>query len=464
MNKKSILSIAMVFLLVIMMGIVVVKPVQAASINNTGIIKAGEVIDDDLLLGANTVQMDGTVNGIVIAGGTTITITGTVNGDVIACGKTIILSDTAVVTGNVFAGAQSITINGTIGGSLFAGSTEVTLGATSSVGRNTYYGGYSLTSQSGSVIGKDLRAGAYQAILHGEIKQDAAISAGAVELYGKIGHNAEFWLGDSKQTNTNAYMPGNFPVAIKPGLRVDPSAQIAGKLIYTSSQKYDISAVPAGGIVYNTPSPVEKPKATFGPGLVAQETGNGFKVWHALSSLITLLLAGALAVGLFGKCFGKTVDVAQKRTLASAGVGLLVIVAAIPAFMLAAGVIVLVGIILSFISLGGLTYPIIGLGLSALGLAGAVLIVLISVVSKLIVAYLVGELIFKSFKVNLTGGWQKALPLIVGVLIYVILSSLPFFGWLFNLIATIIGLGAIWFLLVPGKSAVSMQPELPINA
>ena len=462
MNKKLFFGLFTIMILVLMLGMVMVKPVQAASINDTGIVKPGETIDDDLILGGQTVQMDGTVNGVLIAAGSTVTINGTVNGDLITAGQNVILSDTAVVTGNVFSGGQNITVNGKVEGSLFAVSPATTLGAVSSVGRNVFFGGYSLTSLSGSEIGKDLRAGVYQVILNGEVKQDVIANAGAVELTGKVGRNVELWFSDSSSNKSSSHMPESFPAAITPGLRVDPSTQISGKLIYTSPQKYDISIVPGGGIIYKTPAVAAKPKAAFGPGLVNQETGSGFKVWHAVSSLITLLLVGALAVGLFGKCFTKSVDVAQKRTLASAGVGLLAIVLAVPAFLIAALVIVFVGLLLTIVSLGGLAFPIFGLGLGTLGLAAAAFIVLVALVSKLIVSYLIGKLTLEAFKAIPGGGWQKALPLLFGVVIYVILSALPFVGWVFDLVATIIGTGAVWFLLVPGKSTTNMQPELPL--
>jgi cytoskeletal protein CcmA (bactofilin family) len=463
MNKKLIFSGFILVALVLAMSALFVRPIQAASINNTGNLPAGQTVDDDLIIGAQTVQIDGTVNGNVVAMGSTVTVNGTINGDLITWAQAITLGPNAVVTGNVFSGGQDMNIQGTIGGSLFAGGEEVTLGAKSSVNRNVYFGGYSLTTQNGSTIGKDLRGGLYQAILNGKISQDAVLSAGAVELTGEVGHNVELWLSDSSKNKTSEYMPKTTTPAIQPGLHVDPNAQISGKFIYTSPQKYDIQAIPGGGIEYHTPSVTETTKPTFGPALVSHESGNIFKTWHALSSLITLLLVGALLVGVFPNPFGKTVETAQKRTLASAGVGLLVLALAIPAFLLVALVIVAAGILLSFISLGGLTYPVFGLGFGVLGLAATALVVLAGTISKVIFAFLIGELILKAFQAKLSVGWQKALPLLIGVIVYAVLASVPYIGWLVALLATIIGIGAVWFWLFPGKPTDIAQPELPLN-
>lgn len=451
--KFSKLGIALItFLVVLSAAFVVVSPVHAASINDNGTLPAGETVDDDLIIGGENVQVDGTVNGMLIAAGQTVTINGTINGDVAAFGQNVVISDQAVITGNLFTGAQFVTVNGQIGGSIFTGGYQENLGNTATVGRNVYFGGYSLIGAKGSDITIDLRAGAGEVNLQGNVGQNAVIDASDVALSGTIGRNAEVWL-DGERTSSNNSTP----------LRVDANAIIGGKLIYTSPQQYDIAGKPAGGIVFNEAQP-QQSSPSWGMDRFAEKTGIGARVWRAVSSFITLMLVGLLAVGVFPKCFTSTVDVAEKRTLASAGVGLLVLALAIPAFVLAAFVIVLVGLLLSLVSLGGLTFPIFGLGFSALGLAGAALIVVIAVVSKLIAAYMIGDLIFKAFKANLSGFGAKALPLLVGVAIFVVMATLPLVGWLFSLLGIIIGTGTLWFWLFPGKSAAAQPPELtPAN-
>src|SRR5574338_339728 len=52
------------------------------------VIQAGEVIDDDLYVGAQTFTLEGTVNGDLIVGAQTVIINGTVNGDLIAGAQT----------------------------------------------------------------------------------------------------------------------------------------------------------------------------------------------------------------------------------------------------------------------------------------------------------------------------------------------------------------------------------------
>src|SRR3989304_5776128 len=54
---------------------------------DTVTIPAGEVIEDDLYVGAGTFTLDGVVKGDLIVAGSTITINGTVEGDLLAAGR-----------------------------------------------------------------------------------------------------------------------------------------------------------------------------------------------------------------------------------------------------------------------------------------------------------------------------------------------------------------------------------------
>ena len=71
--------------------------------------------------------------------------------------------------------------------------------------------------------------------------------------------------------------------------------------------------------------------------------------------------------------------------------------------------------------------------------------------SKIVIAYLVGSLIFKRFlpKYAQTRIW----PFLTGVVIYALLASIPYLGWLIAVIATLFGLGAIWMLSGSRKQA-----------
>ncbi len=157
--------------------------------NGTVNIANSEVVDDDLFIGAQTVNIDGTVNGDAFIGAQTVKITGIINGNLHAGANTLLLE--GKIKGNVYAGAQNIIVSGAdIGGSLIAGAATVNLdkstviGGTlmvgtgsltidSQIGRSVYAGTGNLTIGGSTIIGKDL----YYA--SGKEKGQANISANA---------------------------------------------------------------------------------------------------------------------------------------------------------------------------------------------------------------------------------------------------------------------------------------------
>jgi hypothetical protein len=195
--------------LVITMGFFAfVPPVYAAEINTSGVVKAGETVNDDLLLTSDMIRMDGAVNGLLMAFGNTITINGPVNGDLIVAGQSVLLTENAVIDGNVFTGAQNITINGKVTGSVLAASMVMTNGPQSEIERNQYYAGYSLTQSAGSKTGKDIRAACLPGHSGRRYWSGCRDLREAVEVKGNINRNAEFFVG--APSNEPQYVPPYF--------------------------------------------------------------------------------------------------------------------------------------------------------------------------------------------------------------------------------------------------------------
>ncbi len=446
MSKRSLYSIVVVVTAFVLVAAVVLgsaRPVQAADIRNTGVLNADETVDDDLILSGDQVRVDGTVNGMLIAGGRTVTLNGTINGDAVLFGEEVIVAESAVITGNLFSGARSITVNGRVDGSIAAGSASLVTGA--KVGRNIYYGGYSLETQAGNDVARGLYFGGYQAVLNGSIARELRAAAGAVELNGSVGGNALLRVGAPGQREPTYFLgPDRFelPPSIEPGLRIGPEASIAGQLVYTSdtNQSQAIQAQPAGGVVYQTPTPDRRGTGQPGPAAPAR-SGRNWTV-DFLRNFFTLLLLGVLAVWLFPKIAGRTSEIVRTRFAQSAAYGLLTVIVGYIAAFLAAVLIFGLGLLFTIVTLGGLSSAVFGLGFSGLGLAVAAFTLVVSYVSKLVVAYLIGELVLSGASPEMQG--RRYVAITIGVLIYTALRAIPFLGWLIGLLATVVGVGAIW--------------------
>ncbi|HMD87973.1 MAG TPA: polymer-forming cytoskeletal protein [Anaerolineaceae bacterium] len=443
---------------------------QAADINGSGTVAKGETINDDLLLGGNTVTMDGTVNGMLLAGGNTVTIDGTVNGDAILAGKTIVISQSAVIDGNLFAAGSTIEVMGKITGSIASGSGSLSLAPGASVGRNIYYGGYNLDTQKETTIGKDLFFGGYQVILNGQIGQDVHLAGGAAEINGSIGRNAILDISAPEQQNyTPMFMPQQqLPPAIPSGLRISKDAQIGGKLIYTSSvnQNSAVQAVPAGGIVYQTPVPQQNQSPQNRP-LQQRSPILGWLI-SQVRELISLLILGALALWLLPSIFERTVAMARTKVGESAGYGFVTLVVGYAGAFIVFIAILVISILLGIFTLGGLGWTFFGVTGSALGLALAIFTLLVTYGSKLIVAYLVGSWIVNSLFPQATH--VPVWSMLLGVAVYVFLSSIPVLGFLIAFVVIIIGLGAIWLTfrsqktpLTPASPVSPSNPAAPVD-
>jgi cytoskeletal protein CcmA (bactofilin family) len=438
------LRLLAVFALALGGAFIFIRPVGATTIVDGGEIAAGETIDDDAVVTGEKVVVAGTVNGILFAFGDTITINGVINGDVIAMGSQVIIGEEAQVNGNLFMGCQSARIAGQISGSVLGGMTWMVLGDTAQVDRNLYFGGYSLEIGSGAVVGRDASAGAYQLILAGDIERDLNLNAGAFEMTGAIGGDARLEIGEPQPAGMvpSFGMPEDMPKAIAPGLRIAPEAVIAGRLTYTSpvDQGSAIQSQPAGGVTYNESI---SDHTTVSPQQAARPPLLNW-LWRFLKNLFQLLVVGALAVWLIPTWLQRSSLQAQKKPFQSALAGLLAIPAVYIAALVVAGLIILVAIILGILTLGGVSNLVTGVGFSLLVIGVTAFSFLVSLGSKIVVAFLLGRLLMERAFPNMAHRQWWAMGL--GVLIYALIASIPILGGIIAVLVTLVGVGSVWFL------------------
>lgn len=243
-------------------------------------IAKGEIINDDLFIGAKSVTLDGTVNGDVFIGAQSIKIGGTVNGNVHAGAKTIDMS--GVVRGNMYGGAQNILVTGAkIGGSLLLGGASITIDKDANVG--------------GSIL-----AGAESLMIDADITRNVFAGTGNLNIGSdtRIGKDLYYATGESKAT-------------------ISPEAMIAGAT-HVSEMK--------------TPENVNVDTTAM--------KKNALKVMAATKiGMSVLMFLGALLVGfvymkLAEKQFAQTAGIVSQSFWKSLGIGFLIAMAFIPAIII----------------------------------------------------------------------------------------------------------------------------------
>jgi hypothetical protein len=382
-----------------------------------------EVIDDDLFITGATVVVNGVVNGDLVAAGSQVTINGEVKGSLMVAGQTLLL-------------------NGKVGGTVYGGGATLTVGREAQVGRSVVFGGYNLRTEMGSVIGRDVIVGGYQAILNGAVERDLYASLGALEIYGLIGRNVEAVV----ESPTVGVMPPVFgmfggqpmPPAVQPGLRVAPEAQIQGNLHYVSAveQSGTIAASPEGETIF-TPPPITTVQAPVTP-------PNPLLIWllERVREIVALFIIGALALWLLPGAMNSVDERIREHPWLSGAWGLLIVVVGYAGVVVLTILLIALVVGLANITLGGLAAAVFWVGITTLAFAFAVFSVMVAYGSKIVVIDTLSRWAIE----KLNPGWTRYrwLAMLLGIVVYALLVSIPWIGMLIAGMVTLIGLGGMW--------------------
>ena len=194
-----------------------------ARAGDTITVASGDVVDDDLYVGAGTVTIDGTINGDLWAAGSKIIVNGIVTGSVMAVGQTIDISGD--VGHAVRVAGTTISIRGNVDGDLMVAGGDVNIASTA------------------------------------EVKGDVPLGAGNVRIDGLI--EGDIKGGGGEVTISNG-VEGDVELKVE-SLTILSTADIGGDLSYTSEDKADIrSGAQIGGVTtHKLPSVKEEPSIPF---------------------------------------------------------------------------------------------------------------------------------------------------------------------------------------------------------
>lgn len=413
------------------------------------VIAAGEVIEDDLYVGAQSFVLDGTVKGDLVVGAQTVIINGTVEGDLIA-------------------GAQAIQINGTVTDDARVFGQAVQLGPEAVIGDDLIFGGASLEVQEGSRVSGDVVTGAGQALLAGNVDGNVLAGVGGLELTGVFGGDVYAYVDQTEESagspSPSSYMTYGQPLpfgmpSVSMGLTVAEGAEIAGNLEYSSTYDLSIPGSAVGGEVTRVMPSVSPDVRMDIPVTPARQAGNW--VFDLLRSIVTLGLFGLLLVWLAPKFATAAAEKLQSNPLPSLGWGVVAYAAFFFALLAIIVVMVMGGSIFGLLSLGGLSGTIIVVGILALFGLTVAFALSVLFVAKVLVGTIIGKWIFSKVNPNLAE--HRVWPMLVGVTLVAVvialfnipLLQLGFVGWVLNFVVVLFGLGALWLW---GRERLAKQP------
>lgn len=388
-------------------------------------IGANEVIEDDVMVFANDFVMDGTIKGDLVVFATTAKINGVVEGDILGTGQEIIL-------------------NGTVEDDARVAGMVITLGEAAHVADDMLVGAYSLESKAGSVVAGDLFFGGAQALLAGDVNGDLSVAGGGLELLGTVGGDVQAEVGsasDAPVFSPFAFMP-NMPAVptMEWGLTVGDQAQIGGDLNYSGPVA---ATIPTNAVSGEVSFEQVIPTTTQQEVVTPTPTQNALNwLYTFLRQLVALLIVGAIMVWMAPHWTSKVAYYIQEKPLPTFGWGLLTVAL----ILLAIGLTIAVMVMLAM-TFGALTLSSVAGGIVMLGLFvtfGLVLLFAFTVTyfSKVIVGLFLGRYLFNRFNSRLADSKQWSMAL--GVLLIVLLTAIPYVGWLIGLAVTLLGFGALW--------------------
>jgi hypothetical protein len=397
-----------------LVALLLATPAQAADFRSGDrvIIRAGEVIDDDLFIGGNVVEVNGTVTGDLFVAASEATVNGEVGG-------------------SVFITGQTLEVNGDVQGSVYSAGYSLSLGPEAAVGRNVFFGGFSLSAAEGSTIGRSVYSSSYQTIIDGDVAGDVAVGVGALEINGSVGGDVTGEVAKAEGASAPQFMipfPGAVDI-VDPGLRISEGAEIGGDV--------DVKETTQGGFDTSPPD-----VGSFIVGGLARS------LTRRIGEFIALLIVGGLLLRLWPVAAERLRQTTGEKPLASAGSGCLLLIAfaiGVPLACLVTGGVAALG---GLITLGQLGSSILSVSWAAIGLFVAVFMFVLTLVAKVIVAFWGGRWLLDRLSANRQPSyWADFGSLALGAFIYEALRFIPVLGWIVAIIVTLVGLGAVFFVL-----------------
>ena len=385
-NEKSryILPLVMA-LLGIVFSFALPISVQAGKELSINEIPEGFVIDEDIFLIGEKPSIEGTVNGDVFVIGSDVMIDGEVNG-------------------SIFALAEKINLQGKVSGNLYVAAVEVNQPTQGKIERSLYALSLSLIMEEGSSIDRDLNIVTMSAKLKGKISGKTSAIIGPWEIF-KV-------LRNYFNQNIVGFNPNQ---------------------IILVEKESEVIPIKAG--IPHMASIIEKENKEDSSQFLEYLQG-------VMKSFINFIVVGGIIFWIFPRQFKGCSQKAQDAPLASAGYGILVLINSYLVPVVSLFLVLGLFISLLWLSLPSLAWTFFGLGFGVLITLFTILQIAITFISKSIIAYLLGSFILS----KTAPGVMKYtfLRLLLGLLIYVPIASIPYLGFVVGLVTTLIGLGAIW--------------------
>ncbi len=350
-----------------------------------------------------------------------------------------------VVTGASVAVAQETQLDGKLqtGG-------QITISADETVDGDLYASGGRVLIE-GTVDG-DLIAAGGQVTISGDVSGDVMASAGSVDISGEVGGDARVAAG---QATVSGSIGEDLFVAAGQAT-VSDSGEVGEDLVFGSG-RMTMSGTVAGDVLgaagnYNRQGTVQGTENVTIRETAAPTTAD--RILDAVQRLISLLLVAALFLWLAPRYVEEPTLVLRQRPWTSLGVGFVACVAFGVMVFLVIVLAVLLGIGLGLVGLSDLVGAVI-----ATALVAVVVLTFLFFVAAVFGAPAWVGMALGSVALSLDSTARRWAALIIGLVVVVALTSIPFVGGWIGLFVVLFGLGAAILAFRPRRTtSMTVEP------
>ena len=363
-------------------------------------IPAGQVVEQNMIIIETDVLIDGIVNGDVVAIGNTITLNGEVNGSLVALGNSLVL-------------------DGQVSGNVLAAGVMLELAPGSEISRDLYFTGARLTLADDSSIQRDLNLMSLEAQFAGKIGRNTSAIIGPLQIAELILEPIRERINTISQITQETILQAGEPMG---------EIKIAGLLVSGNPQLHGLR------------QPAKQ---------IAQIDQESLKNWGASlgRNLVALLVIGLLGILFVPIPLNLTTEKIRRQSGLTILTGLIFFILGWFVTILAIVLVVMLALFFLSLSLPNLGFLTGALGLTGVGLGLSVFWLSITYVSKIVFALFLGRLLLQRLAPRYAQG--NLWPLLLGIVLYALIASIPFLGWVVATIVTLLGLGALWMVSFP---------------
>lgn len=338
--------------------------------------------------GTVVVSADEKVEGDLLRAGRMVRILAPVDGDVIVIGGTVEVA--GPVTGDVIAVGADVRVRSDVAGSVrvLGGTVEIT----GTVGRSVLAAGRQVVMGETAEVGWSITVASADFVFRGRAGRDVRAWSESSLIAGEVGRDLILFA------------------TAEDGLTLERTALIQGDFDYTAA---DPAVVREGAVVKGKTSQHQLPEQSWRAATVGQALAK-------LIRLFGLIVVGLVLMSLVPKAMDAMSAQEQVWKWSSLGVGFLW-----TALTPIAAIVLLFTII-------GVPFTLILAASWAIGVY----------FSQIIIALFFGRMLFRYvFKSEERA--PKFMDLVFGALVWVILISIPFFGWFVYLVGILLGMGSL---------------------